>query len=364
MRTRDASVATIRYDNGLTAGALTLFEAITVQREQSATSAYGLLSLFGDGRWSLQGALEGSRRSRPVPASPGWSPLFRALRGEVALNVASTAQAGFMPTLQTTGHARLLFEHDNQGGRAGAAIARSFDGRFWQTTVLSDASLWRRRGATLHSMTTTLMQLGRGDMLADVVGGAEWSRGRSFYAASLGTRLGESERGTVTWGSFTVTLPLRPDLWTTFSVGTYPADLVQNLPGGRFLAFTLRLPNGRWPEFRRRPLPPPPPPDPPVLPVTERLALVMGHSLDSLHLREIRVWAPGATLVELVADFVDWIPVPLIRQPNGEWRGFYRVPPGLHRLNLRLDRVELDVPMNWPAEKDDFLGAVGVVIVR
>ena len=251
MRTRDASVATIRYDNGLDAGALTLFEAVSLQREQSVTSAFGLLSLFDDGRWSLQGALESSRRSRAVLASPGWSPLFRAVRGEVALNLASTAQAGFMPTLQTTGHARMLFEHESQGGRAGAAVARSFDGRFWQTTVMTDASLWRRRGATLHSVTTTLMQLGRGDALVDVVGGAEWSRGRSFYAASLGTRLGESERGTVTWGTFTATLPLRDDLWTTFSVGTYPADLVQNLPGARFFAFTLRLLNGRWPEFRR-----------------------------------------------------------------------------------------------------------------
>jgi hypothetical protein len=68
--------------------------------------------------------------------------------------------------------------------------------------------------------------------------------------------------------------------------------------------------------------------------------------------------------VELMADFVDWIPAPLIRQPNGEWRGYYYVKPGLHRVNLRLDGQDIDSPVNWPLEKDEFLGTVALVLVR
>jgi hypothetical protein len=90
----------------------------------------------------------------------------------------------------------------------------------------------------------------------------------------------------------------------------------------------------------------------------------MGRSLDSLHLRRIRVWAPGAERVEMMADFVDWIPVPLIRQANGEWQGYYRVPPGAHRLNLLIDGKELDVPVNLVRVRDDFSGTVGLIIVR
>jgi len=102
----------------------------------------------------------------------------------------------------------------------------------------------------------------------------------------------------------------------------------------------------------------------PELPVTERLALVIGPALDSTDIREIRIWAPGARVVEIMADFVNWIPVPVIRQPNGEWRGYYRVAPGLYRLNIRLDRTDVDAPVNWPLEQDEFQGTVALVRVR
>ena len=143
-------------------------------------------------------------------------------------------------------------------------------------------------------------------------------------------------------------------------------DLIQGLPGGRYVALALRLPNGKWPSLRPRPVPvlPPRPPERPELPTTEPLTLVIGPALDSLEIREIRVWAPGIKEVELLADFVDWIPVPLIKQPNGEWQGFYYVKQGIHRLNLRLDRNELAVPRNLVTLQDEFNGQVGVVVVR
>ena len=68
--------------------------------------------------------------------------------------------------------------------------------------------------------------------------------------------------------------------------------------------------------------------------------------------------------MELLADFVDWVPVPLIRQPNGEWRGYYNVSAGLHRLNLRLDGREIAVPRNLARERDEFTGDVGLIVVR
>jgi hypothetical protein len=98
--------------------------------------------------------------------------------------------------------------------------------------------------------------------------------------------------------------------------------------------------------------------------VSLRLAMVTGPALDSTNVREVKVWAPGARVVEIMGDFVDWLPVPLIRQANGEWRGYYRISPGLHRVNVRLDGLDLDVPMNWPREKDEFLGMVALVLVR
>jgi hypothetical protein len=355
----------VRYETGLTRGALTLYDAVVVANERSSRAGYSLISIFDDGRFSMQGGLEGAKRSAAIPVIPQLAGLFTAVRGEMLLDATTTIQTGFMPTAALTGRARVRFERDDRGAYAETAIARAFDGRFWQTVFMGEASAWFRRGGMFASLKTTPMQLGLGDLLVDTEGQAEWFTGRGIINSSLGIRLGEALRGNTAWGGLTVTWPVLVDAWATLSIGSYAADLIQNLPSGKYAAFALRLPNGRLPAFRRPPpLPPPPPPRTPDVPVSFRLALVTGPGLDSANIREVRVWAPGAQVVELMADFVDWIPVPLIRQANGEWRGYYRIAPGLHRLNIRIDGVELDAPENWPREKDEFQGTVALVLVR
>ena len=76
------------------------------------------------------------------------------------------------------------------------------------------------------------------------------------------------------------------------------------------------------------------------------------------------MWAPGNPLVELLADVTEWIAVPLVRQPGGEWQGYYRIPPGARRVNLRLNGAEVVVPLNVSAVDDEFAGRVGVLIVK
>ena len=367
VRTRDASFAVVRYQNGLTTGALTLYDAISLINDRTTRSGYSLLSIFDDGRLSMQGGLEAAKRSVAMPVASQFHSMFTAVRGEMLLDAGTTIQSGFMPTAALTGRARMRFERHDQGGHAEAAVARAFDGRFWQTVLMGEGQAWFRRGGVLSVLRSAGMQLGNGDVLSDNEGQVEWLAGRGVIGSSLGIRLGEAERGTTGWGGVTVTWPVLVNAWITLSLGSYPADLIQNLPSGRYAAFALRLPNGKFPAFRRPPpLPPPPPPRTPDVPVTYRLAMVTGPALDSMHIREVRVWAPGARVVELMADFVDWLPVPLIKQPNGEWRGYYRIAPGLHRVNLRLDGTDLDVPLNWPSEKDEFsaLGTVALVLVR
>lgn len=365
VRTRDASFAAVRYESGQINGALTLYDAVVLANERSTRSGYSLLSIFDDGRVSMQGGLEAARRSAALPVVSQFRPWFTAIRGEMVLDAATTIQTGFMPTAALTGRARIRFERDDQGGHAEAAVARAFDGRIWQTVLMGEARAWMRRGSAVTGFRTTAMQNGAGDVLTDNEGELEWIAGRGVVSSSLGVRLGEAERGTTAWGGVTLSWPVLVDAWATFSLGSYPADLVQNLPSGRYAAFGLRLPHGRLPAFRRPPLPPPPPPPrTPDLPVSLRLAMVTGPSLDSTNIREVVVWAPGARVVELMADFVDWLPVPLIRQPNGSWRGYYRIAAGMHRVNIRLDGTDLDVPLNWPSEKDEFLGTVALVLVR
>jgi hypothetical protein len=365
VRTRDASFALIEYETGLTAGALTLYDAVFMGSDRSTRSGYTLLSIFDDGRVSMQGGLEASRRTAALPVTRHYRSLFTAIRGEVLIDAATTIQTGFMPTAALSSRARMRFEHADQGGHAELAVTRAFDGRFWQTVVSAEARAWMRRGPVFAGLRSTPMQLGVGDMLADNEAELEWTAGRGVVSTSLGIRLGEAERATKGWGAMSVSWPVFLDSWATFSIGKYPADLIQNLPAGRYVAFALKLPNGRLPAVRRPP-PPPPPPRPriPDVPVNFRIAMVTGPAYDSTHIREVRVWAPGAQVVELVADFADWIPVPLVRRPNGEWQGFYHIAPGLHRVNIRIDGTTMEAPQNWPLDKDEFLGTVALVLVR
>ncbi|HEX9564976.1 MAG TPA: hypothetical protein VF981_13425 [Gemmatimonadaceae bacterium] len=364
VRTRDASFAIVRYETGLTAGALTLYEAVVLATERATRSAYGLVSVFDDGRLSMQAGVEGARRSAAIAVDPRFSPLFTSIRGEVLVDAATTIQSGFMPTAQATGRARIRFERADQGAYAEIAVARAFDGRFWRNIMLGEAYAFVRRGTLEAALSATPMQLGTGDRLVDSEARVTWLRERAILGVSLGARGGEALRGNSAWGGLSATFPVWNELYATVNAGSYPADLIQNLPAGRYLAFGLRLPDGWLPPYRRPLLPAPPRPRRPELPVTARLALVVGPALDSTDIREIRVWAPGARVVEIMADFVDWIPVPLIRQDSGEWRGYYRVPPGLHRLNIRLDGSEMDAPVNWPLEQDEFIGMVALVMVR
>ena len=365
VRTRDIGFAAVAYDNGRSFGALTLNETAVLARETGSIVANGLLSLFNDGRWSMQGLLAGSRVSSPMVPQGMLARWFDDLRGELVLSSAATAQYGFMPTLRVDGESRLHFSAERHAAHLGASLARTFDGIGWRTTVIGDVGGWWRAGGALVSATTRPMQLQFGDLLSDTEAAVTWVRGNTTWETSAGIRLGEAGRDNVGWGGVSVSWPLRAGLFASAALGSYPVDIIQGLPGGTYVAMSLRLPNGRFPSLRARP---PrrlaPPPSRPELPTTEPLALVIGDALDSLGIREIRVWAPGVRDVELLADFVDWIPVPLVRQPNGEWQGYYRVAPGLHRLNLRLDGRELAVPRNLPSGVDDFNGQVGLILVR
>ncbi|MFN8580576.1 MAG: hypothetical protein U0163_06290 [Gemmatimonadaceae bacterium] len=366
IRTRDVGFAAVRYDNGLALGALSLFESAALNRLTGDLNANGLVSLFSDGRWSTQGSLVGTRVSGPLPLSPGFRRFFSNVRGELVLDGGASAQQGLMPTMQVLGGSRLRFEADQRRLNVGASVARTFDGTAWRTTVIGEGSAYFQTGPSEYRLTFTPMQLSGGDVMGDWEGGLStpWKRGQ--LDASLGVRLGEAQRGTVAWGAVTLVVPWRNNLVTTFSIGNYPVDLLQGLPGGRYAAVNLRIPNGKLSWRRPRvavPLAPVAPVRPELL-VTERLAVTIGAPYDSAQLREVRVWAPGVTKVELVADFTQWVPVPMIAVGAGEWHGYYHVSPGAHRLNVLLNGTELDVPSNLARELDDFNGAVGVILVR
>jgi hypothetical protein len=72
---------------------------------------------------------------------------------------------------------------------------------------------------------------------------------------------------------------------------------------------------------------------------------------------------PDAALVEVMADFTDWLPSGLQPVKPVLWSITGRIPPGRHRLNLRVNGGPWGVPGRTSPVADDFQGLVGAVVV-
>lgn len=368
VRTRDASFSAVEYETGRFASAFTVDQSLYLTRERSSTLAEVALSLFDDGRWSMQGGLSGARYSRPVKipelvvpfARDYYVPFFRSMRGEMSLTTTGSAQQGLMPMMHVLPQARLHFLDLERGMWGGGGFARTFDGEVWRTTLMGDIGAWIRRGGTVVSTSMHPQQLQNGDLMNDLGATIDRTFGAISLAATLGWRIGQSSRAEVGWASVGATFPINRRLLATASVGNYPANLLQNLPGARFVALSVRLPARS--RFQRRD-------DRIVATPQSRIAadgvILSVASTDSAHGGHVlRVRAPASERVEVMADFTGWEPVTLVRTPAGLWEISLPIKAGQHRMNVRLDGGDWVVPTNVARVTDEFGGVVGLILVR
>jgi hypothetical protein len=95
-----------------------------------------------------------------------------------------------------------------------------------------------------------------------------------------------------------------------------------------------------------------------IVPTGPTLALLGGAAGN----QRIVVLAPGASTVELMADFTGWEPVALGRRDDG-FALELPIAPGTHRVAIRVNGGPWMVPSNMPAIDDDFGGRVGLVVI-
>ncbi|MDQ2667472.1 MAG: glycogen-binding domain-containing protein [Gemmatimonadota bacterium] len=79
-------------------------------------------------------------------------------------------------------------------------------------------------------------------------------------------------------------------------------------------------------------------------------------------MRTVRIHVPDARAVEIMGDFTDWEPRPMVRN-GAAFESTMRVTSGTHRLMLRIDGGEWRAPANTPTVDDDFGGRVGLLAV-
>jgi hypothetical protein len=161
---------------------------------------------------------------------------------------------------------------------------------------------------------------------------------------------------------------LSPSVALTVSGGTYPVDLMQGFPGGRFASAGFRL---RWQSATNEPAPVRTKPEtrpvvpPPLAPVKRVVEPVVDFRSEDLagQTRLIRVRAPNARIVELSASFTDWKPVALTNAGNGWWTLERDLAPGVHRVNIRVDSGAWLVPPGLAKLADDLGGTVGLLVI-
>jgi hypothetical protein len=187
--------------------------------------------------------------------------------------------------------------------------------------------------------------------LTDAVLSGRWRLGTVGFDASLGRRFSRSASELTLWG-LSAYRGITPLLELVASAGRSGSDPVTAAPGSRYFALGLRF------RFRSGQAPlllSPSPSD-------DRTAFHLGPALGSG--REILLRLPQADRVELAGDFTDWRPLPLEPWAHGAWRTVLTIPPGLHRLAIRVDGGPWRAPPGLRPLPSEFGGEVAEIVVE
>jgi hypothetical protein len=132
--------------------------------------------------------------------------------------------------------------------------------------------------------------------------------------------------------------------WTV-SLSRSPPDWVRGADATRWLAVGMRFYEPRPSTVR-----------------SARIRPLLSLGGDDVQHRVIRVRAMGAHAVELMADFTEWTAVTLAPAREG-FETRLPIPPGTHRVLVRVDGGRWRPAANTPAVDDDLGGRVGLLVV-
>jgi hypothetical protein len=371
--TLDMGAGTYRPDRSIPGGIASIVPALRYRSGPLEVNALGVYSDAPAGRWNFQGGTEAFVR-RPAfgvllleaTGKAEWTSHYR-VRGT------TTFSGGLRAYLATGSRARAWV--GRTFGQASALGARrplrrtevggsAMVGAVHLQFTLANTSVDRsyllspmdpREGAAVDTLASYPQPTGQAQVdrvaLTDAVLSGRW-RFRSFdFDASLGRRFSRFTPETTIWG-ISASRDLSPTLALVAAAGRAGSDPVTSVPGARYLAVGLRLKVG---ATAVAPLPVP-------TASKESAPFRIGPAVAAG--REIVVQAPEAERVELAGDFTDWKPVALRPWGEGLWRTLLQVPPGLHRLAIRIDGGEWRAPPGTRPVESEFGGQVAEVVVE
>ncbi|MBI4420140.1 MAG: hypothetical protein HY560_04880 [Gemmatimonadetes bacterium] len=330
----------VGYDTTGGIGSLSLAPLVEWNRGVAYATWGGALAGFEAGDWTTQGHGDFSLLFTPARA-------LSLLRSEVVGAAGGSLHSGGYRTAGTRGEFRLHLAGRSAGVWAGGTAATGWTSGSSQiiTAVGPTAGAWGRRGPWSATAVWTPFRL-QAAWYQQVEGRVSASAGPVELTGHAGWRGAPSASGVSTtgWGGGAVTLWFTPRAAFVLGGGSYASDLLQGLPKARYLSAGLRF-------SRRRPF---------------SWAGTSGAHALYAHTRgdaELRFAVPGASRVDLVADWTGWQPVPMQRAPDGRWVLRVTLAPGIHRFNLVVDGERWIVPGGVASVDDGFGGKTSLLVV-
>jgi hypothetical protein len=328
-----------RFDTSSGVGAATLAPAFEWQPGPWYALASGSMSGFGGGDWSSQAEGDVSLLLDPLGR-------LSPFRLELAGSASGTYHSTGLRTAATRAEGRLHWAGQRSGAWAGASAATgwtSAEGSFATASGLS-AGAWGGIQRVLAGATIAALRI-EGQWFPEAnarLGVAAGPLDLSGYAGWRGAPAG-SGVAPQAWGGLSAVAWLGGRVALFLAGGSYPADLLQGLPRGRYASAGIRLANLR-----------------PRVPILQPILRPIYHEEQSGGL--LRFELPAAQRVEIAGDWTGWEPVPLQRESRGRWVLRVTLPAGVHRFNLIVDG-EWTVPPGVTSVPDGFGGRTGLLIV-
>jgi hypothetical protein len=355
--TLDVGGVGLRYADTLNATAAAITPTIRFDWPNVTVDGSGTLSQFRAGGWSTQGELSSSVFTQ----TPG------TFLGELSATLAGSAHQDRTRTGESIASARLHFMRATLGGFVGGGGGLTWDGFGWGRLWQAELGGWARYQRGMAQLTLTPVSVNDSIKYADSQLFMSWRSERADLLGLVGTRtgrvvpaIGSSEKS---WGSLTAVFWLTPRIGLTASGGSYPVDLAQGFPGGRFVSLALRFASARrhqestsTTDSARF--------NPPITVNSTPDLTAFWFERRPGGIVQFSVRAPQARTVELIGDFTSWVPVELHRSSNDVWITTLPILPGKYEMNTRIDGGKWLVPQGLLSVSDEFGGAVGILVIE
>ncbi|MBW8840080.1 MAG: hypothetical protein JF602_09565 [Gemmatimonadetes bacterium] len=205
---------------------------------------------------------------------------------------------------------------EQSGAWVGGGAGRTWDGFSGRKILAGEVGAWMKAAGATVVASTAPTSVDDSLRYADSQLSAHWSQSSVEVGAEIGVRSGAT--GAIIggfgrhWGSVAVTTWLAPRVGLILSGWTYPIDLTQGFPGGRFLTLSMRLRSSPTDTREFNPGG--------IGKASSELGITFKARHPSKGLVALEISAVGAKTVEVSGDFTAWKPVRLTPSPDGVWR--------------------------------------------